>query len=291
MRADSDTIATRLANRGYPKAAVEMVFSVDSAQRVAEVLLKVERGPYAVFGPVRVEGQQEVDSGFIASLVPAHAGSPFRRDDVYRSQRALYASDVFRFASVQIDSSRFLAGDSVVPLVVRVSEGRMHRARAAIGVGTDDCFRTGVGWTARNFTGNGKILDLSARLSKIGVGSPLGFGAERSICSQLKQDSIGSRLVNYVLNASLRRNAFLSADNTLEGSLFAARKSAPVSRSRMRARAGSPSFWPTVQRMDRPRPTPLRSAPSSTPARRPTSTGCARSGSRPRSASRRRARG
>lgn len=225
MRADSDTIATRLANRGYPKAAVEMVFSVDSAQRVAEVLLKVARGPYAVFGPVRVEGQQAVDSGFIASLVPAHAGNPFRRDDVYRSQRALYASDLFRFASVQIDSSRFSAGDSIVPLMVQVSEGKMHRARASIGVGTDDCFRTGVGWTARNFTGNGKILDLSARLSKIGVGSPLGFGAERSICSQLQQDSVGSRLVNYGLNASLRRNAFLSADNTLEGSLFAARRS------------------------------------------------------------------
>ncbi len=225
MRADSDTIASRLANRGYPKAAVEMVFAVDSAQRMATVLLKVDRGPFAVFGPVRVGGQQAVDSGFIASLVPAHAGNPFRRDDVYRSQRALYASDLFRFASVQIDSSRFAAGDSIVPLEVRVSEGKMHRARTAVGVGTDDCFRTGIGWTARNFTGNGKILDLSARVSKIGVGSPVGFGAEQSICSQLKQDSVGSRLVNYGLNASLRRNAFLSADNTLEGSLFAARRS------------------------------------------------------------------
>lgn len=225
MRADSDTIATRLANRGFPKATVAMMFAVDSEQLAAQVTLKVNRGPYALFGPVRVEGQQAVDSGFIASLVPAHPGNPYRRDDVYRSQRALYASDLFRFASVQVDSSYFTDGDSIVPLVVRVNEGRMHRARASVGIGTDDCVRTGVGWTARNFTGGGKILDLSARLSKIGVGSPLGFGAERSICSQLQQDSVGSRLANYGLNASLRRNAFLSADNTLEGSLFAARRS------------------------------------------------------------------
>ncbi len=225
MRADSDTIASRLANRGYPRASVEMVFSVDSARRTAHVILKAHTGSYAVFGPVRVEGQEAVDSGFIASLVPAREGNPYRRDDLYRSQRALYASDLFRFASVLIDSLPHLPGDSIVPLVVRVSEGRMHRAGAAVGLGTDDCFRTGIGWTARNFTGSGKILDLSARLSKIGVGSPVGFGAERSICSQLTQDSVGSRLANYGLNASLRRNAFLSADNTLEGSLFAARRS------------------------------------------------------------------
>ena len=225
MRADSDTIASRLANRGYPQATVEMQFTVDSIKRVALVTLRSITGPYATFGPVRVTGQQNVDSGFIASLIPAHEGSPYRRDDLYRAQRALYASDLFRFASVAIDSTSTALGDSIVPLVVNVSEGRMHRARAAVGYGTDDCFRTGVGWTARDFTGDGKILDVSARLSKIGVGSPLGFGADHSICSQLKQDSVGSRKANYGLNASLRRNAFLSADNSLEGSLFAERRS------------------------------------------------------------------
>lgn len=225
LRADSDTVATRLANRGYPNASVEMVFSVDTARRLAKVLLKANTGKYAVFGPVRVSGQQDVDSGFIASLVPAHRGNPFRRDDLYRSQAALYASDLFRFAAVTIDSAHMAADDSIVPLVVQVTEGRMHRARAAVGFGTDDCFRTGIGWTARDFTGDGKILDVSARLSKIGIGEPVGFGAEHSVCSQLQQDSVGSRQANYGLNASLRRNAFLSADNTLEGSLFAERRS------------------------------------------------------------------
>src|SRR5690606_34493267 len=128
----------------------------------------------AVFGAIAVHGHDQVDSAFVASLVPARTGRPYQLDALYRSQRSLYASELFRYATVGIDTSGYAPGDTVVPISVQVTEGRSHRARASVGYATNDCFRVGAGWTARNFLGNGRVVDVSGRVSKIGVGSPFG---------------------------------------------------------------------------------------------------------------------
>ncbi len=225
LRAAQDTLSERLWNVGYPTAEVDARWTVDSTARRAQVTLTARPGTAAVFGEVEVRGMEDVDSGFIASLVTARPGRPYRREALFRSQRALYGTDLFRFASIGIDTTRFAEGDSVAPLRVQVEEGRTHRARGSVGYATNDCFRVGAGWTARNFLGNGRVVDVTGRLSKIGVGSPFGFGADQSICSALQQDTVGSRLANYGLNVSLRRNAFLSPDNTVVLSLFSERRS------------------------------------------------------------------
>lgn len=226
LAAARDTILARLQDLGYPSSsALPGRFGEDVDGHVAQATLEFQTGPLAVFGPVTVTGQTRVDSGFIASLVSARPGERYRYNDLFRSQRALYASELFRVADVVIDTSLFSLGDTIVPLRVTVAEGRAHRARAAVGFATNDCFRTGLGWTARNFLGGGKLLDISGRLSKIGVGDPLDFGARNSICSPLRDDSVGSRLANYGLDASLRQNGFLSPDNTAILSLFAERRS------------------------------------------------------------------
>ena len=226
LAAARDTILARLQDLGFPSSsALPGRFGEDVDGHVAQATLEFHTGPPAVFGPVTVTGQTRVDSGFIASLVSARPGERYRYNDLFRSQRALYASELFRVADVGIDTLKFTLGDTIVPLQVTVAEGRAHRARAAVGFATNDCFRTGLGWTARNFLGGGKLLDISGRLSKIGVGDPLDFGARNSICSPLRDDSVGSRLANYGLDVSLRRNGFLSPDNTLTTSLFAERRS------------------------------------------------------------------
>ncbi|MES2304494.1 MAG: BamA/TamA family outer membrane protein [Gemmatimonadota bacterium] len=225
LEASRDTLVTRLSNSGYPNALVSGRFVVNDTLRTAQVILEARPGTPAVFSDIHVVGYKQVDSGYIASLLTAHAGQPYRQEEIYRSQRALYGSELFRFASVAIDSTRFSDSSTRVPLLVTVQEGAMHRAQASLGYATTDCFRAGAGWTARNALGGGKIVDLSGHVSKIGVGSPLGFGAERNICSSLREDSVGSRLANYGLTLSLRRNGFLSPDNSLLLSAFTERRS------------------------------------------------------------------
>lgn len=225
LGATIDSVANRLRNHGYPTATADVEFRTDSANHAATVTITASPGAPAVFGSAVVRGNDRVDSAFIGSLLSTRMGRPYRLDAMYRSQRSLYQTGLFRYANVTIDSTRFAVGDSVVPVAVEIAEGKAHRARGSFGYATNDCFRVGAGWTARNFLGNGRVVDVSGRLSKIGVGSPFDLGAQQSICSPLAADTVGSRLANYGLDLTLRRHGFLSADNTLAITLFSERRS------------------------------------------------------------------
>lgn len=227
--ATADTIQLRLRDQGYPTASV---FAdrreVDRTLRTADLRLVVDPGSPAVVGSIAVLGTREVDSSFVRSLLTTRRGRPYRLSDLYRSQLNLYQSGLFRYATVLIDTLAFTLGDPEVPLQVRVEEGGLFRARAAVGYGTNDCFRASAGWTARNVAGRGQAFDVYGQLSKIGVGGsgPFGWGAEQSwICGSLNRDTVGSREVNFALATSLRRPAFLSPSNALTVALFAERRS------------------------------------------------------------------
>jgi outer membrane protein assembly complex protein YaeT len=223
----ADTIQTRLRNRGYAEALVLLGrHDVDREQRAAYVSLRVEPGITAVIGEIHVQGTRIIDSAFVRSLLATQPGREYRERDIGQSQLNLYRSELFRFASVKLDTAHFVPGSGVVPVTISVIEGPMHRIRLALGYGTNDCFRTGAGWTARNALGNGQVFDVSAQVSKLGVGRPFGAGLENSLlCSALKEDSTGSFRANYNITTSFRRPVFLSPSNSLTLSLFAERRS------------------------------------------------------------------
>jgi len=228
MLATADTLLGRLRDLGRPAPQLFRSFTVDRARRRAVIGFEVVLGPAAVVGRSaisRVSGTSEVDSGVIRRLLVAQPGQPFRQRDLYESQRILYQSELFAFADVNIDSLAWSPGDTVVPIAVRLREARFRRARAAVGYATNDCFRGGAGWTARNWLGGGRQLDISARASKIGVGAPADWGLERGICPELKRDPIGSELLNYNTTVSLRHPGFFSPFNTQTTALFGERRS------------------------------------------------------------------
>lgn len=224
MQATADTIATRLKNRGFPEAAVYAGFVSDREKYTADVTLDVSPGRRARFSTVRVEGVKRVDSAVVRDLLVARPGRPFSRDELFQSQRNLYKSDLVHSATVNVDSARYTPGDSV-PILVRVSESPPFRVRAGVGYATTECFRTQAAWTVRNFLGQGRVLDITGNVSRIGVGRPFDFGFDKNICSVSRQDSIGSSRFNYAIAATLRRPAFLSPNNTLSLSAFAERRS------------------------------------------------------------------
>ena len=225
FQASTDTIISRLRNRGYPAAEVFRNFSVDRQQRTATVSLEAEAGPRSVFGPVRVEGARRVDTAFIRQLLAARSGQRFSQQDMFQSQRKLYQTELFRLATVTIDSANYQVDSARVPLVVQVAEGRQHRIRSSLGFATNDCFRAGVGWTDRDLLGTGRLFDISGRVSKVGVGKPLGFGLERSLCGGLRDDTIGSSRANYNVTAQVRQPRFFTPTITGTYSLFAERRS------------------------------------------------------------------
>jgi len=223
----ADTLITRLQDRGYPEVRVLIEKAeVNREARTADISILVEPGKPSVIGEIHVRGTSTIDSSFVASLLATEPGREFNRRDLIESQRQLYRSELFRFATVELDTAHFEPGSGTVPLTIQVQEGPMHRARSAVGYGTNDCFRLGAGWTARNALGRGQIFDVSAQVSKLGVGRPTRVAAlEKSICSALRDDSIGSSKMNYNFTTSFRRPVFLSQANSVALSLFAERRS------------------------------------------------------------------
>jgi outer membrane protein insertion porin family len=225
FQASADSIINRLKNRGYPEAEVFRNYNVNRADRTAEVSLDVVAGKRAAFGGVRVEGAQDVDTTFIRQLLSTRRGQRFVQNDMFESQRKLYQTELFRLATVTIDSTRYVGDSSAVPLVVQVAEGPPHRIRSSIGYATNDCFRTGAGWTSRNLFGTGRLFDLSGRVSKVGVGTPFGFGLEKNLCKSLEEDTIGSSRANYNVTALIRQPRFFTPQVTGTFSLYAERRS------------------------------------------------------------------
>ncbi|MDQ3137567.1 MAG: BamA/TamA family outer membrane protein [Gemmatimonadota bacterium] len=226
MQATSDTISRRLRDRGRPSARVFTSFETNKDAQTAVVTFETVPGPRAVIGQVRVVGTNRITPQLVRNLIISRPGRPYAQDELFQSQRNLYASDLFRFATVNIDSTEFEPGSDSVPLVVQVSEAKRRRVRGGLGYGTDDCFRGSLGWTTRNFLGGGgRILDLTSRISKVGVGTPFDWGLANSICGSSREDSVGSAKVNFSLGASIRRPAFLSPNNTIAVSVFTERRS------------------------------------------------------------------
>jgi outer membrane protein assembly factor BamA len=226
MQATADSIVRRLRDRGYPSARVFSGFEADRTKLAARVTLEVDPSRRAVIGEVAVVGVRRIDTALVRDLLVARPGRRYSQDELLLSQQNLYTSDLFRYATVNIDSADFQAGADTVPLMVQVNESRRRRIRGSLGYGTEDCFRGGLGWTSRNFLGgNGRLLDLTSRVSKVGVGDPTDWGLKDGICSSSQNDSIGSRLLNYNLGATVRRPAFLTATSNLSVSLYTERRS------------------------------------------------------------------
>ena len=186
MQSSSDSISRRLKDHGYPEARVFTSFETNREALTAQVSYDIETGQPAVFGTARVVGTKRVAPGLVRALLVARPGRPYTQDELFQSQRNLYSSELFRYATVNIDSAAYQAGEDSVPLVVQVNESRPRRVRAGIGYGTEDCFRTSAGWTSRNFLGsNGRILDVTGQLSRVGVGEPTDWGLAAALASSV----------------------------------------------------------------------------------------------------------
>jgi len=226
LQASADTIAARLRNAGHPYAEVLRNFDSEAGVLRAEVTLEAIPGPEMRVGEVMVRGLVHVDTSTVRRMLAVRPGERFRQDALYQSQRDLYGMAVFRSANVLlVDSLQPPNGDgtpdSTVRILVQVQEGPQHRVRLGAGYGSVECLRVQTAWTANDFVGGARTLDLSARLSKIGGGS-----GSSQLCSPFFSDSSWTLdTLNYTLGATLRQPGFLSRAHSASVGVFAERRS------------------------------------------------------------------
>lgn len=205
-----DTLARRLRNSGYPRAQVSNSFDVDEARRAAFDTLTVVTGPFTRIGalnvsviPYQTKGQQIPDA-VVRRIAGLDSGSVYREEDLLNAQRALYRTEAYQHVSLLPDTAASRDGSTIV-INALLAENTTRSARLGAGYGTLDCFRVTGELSNYNFLRTARRLDLTARVSKIGIGEPLG-GAKEA-CPQAKRDPFSAKL-NYYAGATLRQPVF-----------------------------------------------------------------------------------
>lgn len=206
--AAADTVRERLHNSGYPRGDAENRFTVNDTVLGAWDTLYVTPGPRTRIGAIKIEveplrgGKQQIPTRVVRRIMGLDSGALYRENEIVAAQRALYQTEAYQHVSITPDSG----ADTVITLYARLAEAAMHAARVGAGYGTLDCFRVTGEYTDFNFLNGARRLDVSSRVSKIGIGRPL--GGTPGLCPAARKDVFSTRL-NYYVGATLRQPLFL----------------------------------------------------------------------------------
>lgn len=213
--ATADTLIVRMRNAGYPQADVFRKDSLPGDQPyLAWVTYRVEPGPHSVFGPITILGNSQLSDGVIERLLPFREGEEFSEVLRLQGQRNLYSVGLVQFASITARATT----DTIIPLVVNVTEGDVHRVRTGSGWSTFDCGNTEGSWESRNFFKGARQLQVRARLSNI-----FAEDFKDTACTQAGTGDFGG--LNWLVSTDFTQPWFLSRANTLRLGVFAERQS------------------------------------------------------------------
>jgi outer membrane protein assembly factor BamA len=213
-----DTLLNRLHDLGYARADVFAGYLIPrAAQHAAQISYDVAPGKPVVFGPADVRGNRKVSSAVIHRMLAFHEGDTFSRAAILRSQRNLFALEVFRNVDITVDLSS--PSDTITP-VVEVVEGSLNRFRAGVGISTAEFLHAEGSWTGRDFIGGGRTIEVRARVGNV-LAEPLaGFPAFEN--ARAPYDAL-----NGSLTADFTQPWFFAAKNQLNAGLFIERRSIP----------------------------------------------------------------
>jgi outer membrane protein insertion porin family/translocation and assembly module TamA len=207
LDAGRDTLVRRLRNKGWPQAEALVAYTTNTVLRTADVEVSVVPGVRAKLGRIALEvdagdDNRRVSDATVRRTMALKTGDWYSARAIIDAQRNLYQTDAFQRVDLQPDSIQ-PAGDSIVNLVVRLVEGDRWAARGGLGWATLDCFRMQGSLTDRDFLPVAQRLELTGRVSKIGIGDPLD-GAPNLCQGQAKSDPY-SRTLNYYTSMTVRQ--------------------------------------------------------------------------------------
>lgn len=153
--------------QGHPKAAVaEQRVVAAHDQNIVDATLNIDPGPYAVYGPVTVQGTDRMVPEFVAFMAGLTPGAEYDPDDLKRASDRYARLDVFRAARLQ--EADAVNPDGTLPITVIAQERPLRR----FGVGASYSTLDGAGieayWLHRNLFGRAERLRFDARVAGVG---------------------------------------------------------------------------------------------------------------------------
>ena len=215
LEALRDSLYARLLDNGYPGAILLRSFDIDTIAQRGTYDIEVNPGRLARIEDVVVivdtaRGEpQRIRSRTVKKILGLRRGNIYRRRDVVRAQRNLYATDAYRHIEIGLAPDQ-RADDSLLVIQAALIEGDMRTMQAGVGWATIDCFRTQATLTDRNFLRGARRLELTGRLSKIGVAENASTDwTRKALCtSDAQQDTAFGRRLNYYVGATYRQPTF-----------------------------------------------------------------------------------
>ncbi|MEO8193881.1 MAG: BamA/TamA family outer membrane protein [Gemmatimonadales bacterium] len=216
-------LSQRLWDKGYADAIVDTTVQVDTATKTATVGIEIDPRWKATVSDIIVEGNDKITTSTILKSLTLKPGSLFRRSELLRSQRALYESNLFKRAAIEIPRQ----ADSSKVLVVTVTEAPLRESRLSSGFSTVDFFQLEGRLTHHNFLGRARKLELQAGIGNLLANTLNGRFIFRDVMREVTNQR--SRYLAPTYNASLnfREPWFGAQGNELGFSVFGHRRSAP----------------------------------------------------------------
>jgi len=208
LEAGRDTLVKRLRNVGWPQAEALLAYTTNTVARTADVEVTVVPGTRAKIGRIVLlvdstpTRRRRVSDRTIRRTMGIATGDWYSARGIIEAQRSLYQTDAFQRVELFPDSVQ-PPGDSTVNLVARLVEGDAWAANGGIGWATLDCFRMQGSLTDRDFLQFAQRLELTARVSKIGIGAPL--DGVPSLCQGQARTDPYSKTLNYYTAMTIRQ--------------------------------------------------------------------------------------
>lgn len=216
-------LAELMGARGYLDAVVSDTILI--ADRSADVELTVETGPRSILEEIEIEGNRKVEESTMRRAMPLRIGEVLRSTDVVAAQRALYESNLFHEALVDVPEQ----ADSAKRIEIAVREAPARGARLGGGFNTMEFVQTEGRFTHYNWMGGGRRLDLRATLGNLLAPQLNGTGIFRDVLPDDFGfgDEDAFLRPTWLVSAELMQPAFRSASNTVAASAFAHRRTVP----------------------------------------------------------------
>jgi len=157
-----------LPNHGYPRVKLKGRVYLNQEQNTAKILLTVNPGPLSYFGEVKLKDPEKLETpaNVIMEKVTFKPGQVFNLEELFNTQRKLYATDLFR--SVVLTPEHVPYQEPTIPIAVEIEEKKKRSLKVGVGYGDEDKVRVRGGLRFRNLGGGGRLLDLGARYSTLG---------------------------------------------------------------------------------------------------------------------------
>lgn len=171
-----EKLVERLAALGFGYAQVgDRQVVVDHDHQTMDIVFNVAPGPKVRFGPLRVEGLEEVDENLVRGRMGWQQGDVYDPMQLEKTRARLVALGVFDSVRIGLDEnpSAVATGapdsDSVAaPVVIKVAERKRRYIGAGVSLSTSEGFATTAYWGHRNLFGGGEQLQVAAQMGRVG---------------------------------------------------------------------------------------------------------------------------